>query len=93
MEANRFFNCWRGGKPPGKEDKCFTEGVWVREDKSGPESVYKAFAAYYDAYDSALFHQLEPLETTDCSFLVMGLPIRKDSKSTTKSFLTMKRNG
>ncbi len=27
---------------------------------------------FADAYDSALFHQLEPLETTDCSFLVMA---------------------
>ncbi|MBP8818842.1 MAG: hypothetical protein KBG91_00225 [Syntrophomonadaceae bacterium] len=27
---------------------------------------------FTDAYDSALFHQLEPLETTDRSFLVIG---------------------
>ena len=44
----------------------------MRENKSSPESVYKAFAAYYDAYDSALFHQLEPLESTDRGFLIMG---------------------
>jgi len=27
---------------------------------------------FTDVYDSTLFHQLEPLETTDCSFLVMA---------------------
>jgi len=27
---------------------------------------------FTDAYDSAIFHQLEPLESTDRSFLVMG---------------------
>jgi SAM-dependent methyltransferase len=27
---------------------------------------------FTDVYDSSLFHQLEPLETTDCSFLVMA---------------------
>ncbi|MDD2212921.1 MAG: hypothetical protein PHV56_08210 [Clostridia bacterium] len=50
----------------------------MRENKSSPEFVYKAFAEYYDAYvagfeaDFEIYHQFEPLETTDRGFLVTG---------------------